>query len=307
MYRYITFFIFIIITSLHASFMPAIELSDSKIEFIKKVVDLELKDSDTSYDTPTGFEIGYIYNKNNQKVGMVLEDIDHNLFVTLRILNTFFQQDDEGLNDFGVMVNYDTLYQDIRTHLLKTVRNIANSKSTITFCGEGDEGALATLAAFDFINSVQYPIQLNQIHLVTFFAPPIANRYFIEQLNKRIRIENILNFVIHPVSGRSSIYHSPGIQVEVLPTELADSYGLRGACQVIELLGYCFNFYDMHSHQKIRVPSFETLRKVVAHYQLSYFAHKSELDNSDELLTVGNVSFFSTSRGLLKPFYQIIS
>lgn len=307
MYNRIIYFVFLLATSIEASFMPAIELPDTKIESIKKMTVWEDGKSEFSVNEIDSRGTKYFYDRDRRKSGVVFKDADQSVYVTFRINQAYVKLNSTVLNKDGVMEDYAAIYQNIRDNFLAVVQNEFKPECTITFCGEGDEGALAVLAASDFLEVIRRPTTINQVRLVTFFAPPIADKSFIERLHERIHVENVLNFVIHPISESAMVCLPPGIQIDVLPTELTDDYGLRGMYQAIEMFGYCLNLYNVYSHQKIKLPSFDVLRRIVAHYQLSYFAYKGEFDNCDALVNVGNVSLFSTSRGLLKPFYRMIS
>lgn len=303
MYHYLkTSFVFSILlcVTANASFSPAIDLPDTEIEQIKKVITWT---QDAPLPLERNVDTFYFDNTHGERSGIVFCDSEKNVYVTFRTKQDQ-PVDVEILNENGVIKSYQSAYDEIKQSLSKIITRLFNNETTFTFCGKGNEGAIATLAATDFITS-KSPAR-NQVRLITFFAPPVAHHRFIEEFHAQIHIENALSFIVNPISTTQNDYQSAGIQVGILPTELVEDSGLRGIFKTARILSYCFHLTDLYYDNQISLPTFDVLRKIVAHYQLSYHAYDGDLDNCDLLKNVGNVSLFSTSRGILKSVYQML-
>jgi hypothetical protein len=294
-------FLMLLCATANASFSPAIELPATEIEQIKKITAWR---QDTALPIEKNVDTFYFENKHGERSGIVFSDANRNIYITFRT-KLDEQVDATILDDNGVIKAYQSVYEGVNQSLSVILGKLFNKETTVTFCGQGDEGAIATLAAHDFINSKNSAE--NQVRLITFFAPPVANSHFITKLHEKLHMENALSFIINPIATTNTQYLSAGIQVGILPTELVEDYGLRGALKTARILGYCFHLTDLSYDKQMSLPSFEILRKIVAHYQLSYFAYKSDFDHCDLLQDVGNVSLFSTSRGIFKSLYKMIS
>lgn len=193
---------------------------------------------------------------------------------------------------------YNHLLENFQEVLRASLKDILEDKPrpvSLTFSGYSTGGILAALAA-KFTKDNIVSGALGQVRLVTFFAPPLPES-IADKVETSLRLENALNFVSHlklmqPSQGARPI----GVQAPILPSEQVSDEG--------GIVHYVLNRALNRKNPDLYLPSGETLRLVVSHYQYAYHALLDALDHSPSLKQVGDVALLSSTRGVGRAFYH---
>lgn len=200
-------------------------------------------------------------------------------------------------------------YQDLFTHLqkslaseLKEIQSLMDCTNvSFIFTGHSIGGALATIGAAYFYDGGSLIPEFDnpQMHLLTFFSPTVGDQDFVTNFHKKIRIENAINYnySLKPKMNYKDA-RSVGIQAQIHPSEyIRDSGGI---------VSFFRTGFSPSTETQLFLPSYATLKMVIAHYQLGHAAYRVDLDNCPHIEDIGQVSLFSTNRGFLKDLYKLL-
>ncbi len=303
----LVFLICLSCTTIEASLQSAVELSPTDVDHVKHYVQLAQQDipRDAEEDSPVcDF---YLKDSSTRAGSICYSSTENRVFVAFKDLSQSFDLGALASVSFDeIKGNLYSMYRDLfyqsQQSLMERIQrllSLQDSNPSFTFCGYGAGGAVATVAAADFLD--RHPtLRDKQVHLVTFSAPVVGDRDFIDSFHNRIHIENAINF---DLSVRHALFSSDtkpvGIQAQVLLSEQIEDVGFKRffACAL-----------PLKRSQGVQIflPSLHALRKVVAHYQLGYRALRANLDHCPRIEDIGRVSEFSTSRGVWSLFYKIL-